>query len=170
LKLQLLSHPSFTFLWGPHKNYVKIWETLFLWAFGRDHTKKVHKITEDTKCRHVKSGFCCIFKYEYCLSIENTQYAGSQPFYAPHGPQQVPAATTVSYSPSPAQQTVYTYAGPPYAQAALGAAAAPPRDDTGKQSQHSVYLGQPSRASLAALPPHGQGEIQILRQTLPLLN
>ena len=128
-----------------------------------DHTKKVCKTAVNTKCRNVKLGFCCIFICEYCLSTENTQYTGSQPFYAPHAPQQVPAATTVSYSPSPAQQTVYTYAGPPYAQPPPGAAAAPPRDDTGKQTQHSVYLGQPPRASLAALPPHSQGEIQILQ-------
>jgi hypothetical protein len=78
----------------------------------------------------------------------------------------VPAATTVSYSPSPAQQTVYTYTGPQYAQPPPGAASAPPRDDTGKQPQHSVYLGQPPRASLTALPPHSQGTSQFLKQML----
>lgn len=104
--------------------------------------------------------------HEYVRAVlwnKNTQYAGSQPFYAPHGPQQVAAATTVSYSPSPAQ-TVYTYAGPQYAQPPP-TAAAPPRDDTAKQPQHSVYMGQP-RASLATLPPHSQAYVTPLHQPL----
>lgn len=90
---------------------------------------------------------------EYVRAVlwNKSTYTASQPFY----PQQVPAATTVSYSPSPAQ-TVYTYAASQYAQPPPGAAAPPPRDDAGKQSQHSVYLSQPPRASLTALPPHNQ--------------
>ncbi|XP_021917149.1 G protein pathway suppressor 2 isoform X2 [Zootermopsis nevadensis] len=107
--------------------------------------------------------------HEYGRAVlwnKNTQYTGSQQFYAPHGPQQVPAATTVSYSPSPAQQTVYTYTGPQYAQPPPGAAAAPPRDDTGKQTQHSVYLGQPPRANLATIPPHSQAYVSPLHQPM----
>lgn len=107
--------------------------------------------------------------HEYVRAVlwnKNTQYTGSQPFYAPHGPQQVAASTTVSYSPSPAQQTVYTYAGPQYAQPPPGAAAAPPRDDTGKQAQHGVYLGQPPRPSLAPLPPHSQAYVAPLHQSM----
>ncbi|XP_069681480.1 G protein pathway suppressor 2 isoform X2 [Periplaneta americana] len=106
--------------------------------------------------------------HEYVRAVlwnKNTQYTGSQAFYAPHGPQQVPAATTVSYSPSP-QQTVYTYAGPQYAQPPPGTAAAPPRDEAGKQSQHSVYLGQPPRASLATLPQHSQAYVTPLHQSM----
>ncbi|PSN46158.1 hypothetical protein C0J52_20937 [Blattella germanica] len=77
----------------------------------------------------------------------------------------IPAATTVTYSPSPAQ-TVYTYSAPQYAQPPPGAAAPPPRDDGAKQSQHSVYLGQPPRASLAALPPHSQAAYAPLHQAI----
>ncbi|GLH16280.1 Protein of unknown function [Gryllus bimaculatus] len=65
--------------------------------------------------------------HEYVRAVlwnKNTQYTSSQPFYAPHGPTQVPSATTVSYTPT-AAPTVYTYAAaaPQYAPPA---AAVPP--------------------------------------------
>ena len=34
----------------------KMWEKLFIWAYDWDHTN-VCKITENTKCGNVKSGF-----------------------------------------------------------------------------------------------------------------
>ena len=34
--------------------WCKMWGTLFLWAFGRDHTN----IAESAKCKNAKSGFC----------------------------------------------------------------------------------------------------------------
>ncbi|XP_066998385.1 G protein pathway suppressor 2 isoform X2 [Anabrus simplex] len=104
--------------------------------------------------------------HEYVRAVlwnKNTQYASSQPFYAPHGPQQVPAATTVSYAPSPGQ-TIYTYAGQQYAQPPP-AAAVTPRDESAKQPQHGVYMGQP-RANLATLPPHSQAYVTPLHQPM----
>ncbi|KAK7788334.1 hypothetical protein R5R35_013966 [Gryllus longicercus] len=105
--------------------------------------------------------------HEYVRAVlwnKNTQYTSSQPFYAPHGPTQVPSATTVSYTPT-AAPTVYTYAAaaPQYAPPA---AAVPPREEAAKPTQpHSVYMGQP-RTSLATLPPHSQTYVTAIHQSM----
>jgi len=41
---------------GTSFQWCKMRGTLFLWAFGRDHTS----IAENAKCKNVKSGFCYI--------------------------------------------------------------------------------------------------------------
>jgi len=48
--------PHFCVFMGTSFQWCKMRGTLFLWAFGRDRTS----LAEDAKCKHVKSGFCCI--------------------------------------------------------------------------------------------------------------
>ncbi|XP_063222490.1 G protein pathway suppressor 2 isoform X2 [Bacillus rossius redtenbacheri] len=85
--------------------------------------------------------------HEYVRAVlwnKNTQYAGSQPFYAP----QVQTSTTVNYVPS-GTQAVYTYTAPQYAQPS--AVPSHSRDDVTKQP-HAVYVSQ-SHGQHAYLTP-----------------
>ncbi|CAG2062812.1 unnamed protein product [Timema podura] len=77
------------------------------------------------------------------MTVENTQYSGSQPFYSPQGQ----SSTAVSYTPTHTQ-TVYTYAAPGYIQQPGSVQV---REGSPKQAPHGVYLGH-----TGALPAHTQ--------------
>jgi hypothetical protein len=59
-QIKITIKPQFYIFVGPSK-WCKIWETLFLRAFGQNHTKKACKIMENTKCGKVNSEFYCIY-------------------------------------------------------------------------------------------------------------
>jgi hypothetical protein len=62
---------------GTSFQWCKMWGTLFLWAFGRDHTS----IAKNAKCKNVKSGSCYIqsmFDFMKKLQGDSPNFSGGE--------------------------------------------------------------------------------------------
>jgi len=69
--------PQFCVFMGTSFQWCKMWGTLFLWAFGQDHTS----IAENAKCKNVKSGFCYIqsmFDFMKKLQGDSPNFSGGE--------------------------------------------------------------------------------------------